>query len=827
MLINNTKLAFQFFKEEFSSSHQKLLRWVQGLLLLFITTLSLSSDNIQTYLTQNLNGLLGADAVLSQKQRLSDPQFDKLSSFANKMVVTQQVDAVLSFDNNWQQVQLKAVGNDYPLQGELVISDQLSSQSYPSPNGPIAGEIWLDARAFSSLAITINDKLTIANKSFTVTKVLQHEPDRLMEGHSVAMRAMINEKDLNKLNISTDLIQFRYLLSATKKQISDFDKWQKIHLPAAQLLHKGGSHPLALFWKRTENFLGLASIILFFMAAIAIDQISKVQIKKEQFFSAICLSVGSNKQTAIQVSVIKWLFSVVSLIIPIGFLSLLFHYQIIQFLTPTFSQLSWSWSLTSLIKPIIASTIIFAVFHLPVWISLLNSSVAKQLNDEGVLTSNWLSKVCSAIVLLIVAYLYSDNGLLTFMMLTAFSLTVILMLVASWSALTLGEKLTQGFSGLFPFALFMMKQRLLSKSTQILGVGLCAFLLLFTLMLLKDIGGTMSAYQRQHDGNLFISRASSDQTKYIEQWAKDNKINIRQIKPYMDAKLTQINDQAIDVFASNPSESLATFKKAIRIHWTAEVPNNNELVDGRWWNKNTNNWQQVSVEQEVMTDIGLSIGDSLTFYINQKPYTFDIVASHEIKPGSGSITFWVQMPPAALPHIQTATYNMASLELNDKQWPLLGSLYQQFPTLRMISLKELTSLFDQTLEIITKVVSGFTAFILLLSTVVIIASIKSLETKEKRKNSIVMSFGFTRKTCLKLNVIEWFVTAAITAFGAIFGTYIAGELIYKSQFNLPYSPDFVWLTTTLLIIVGVITSIGIYFSRVSLTNSIRKLLASK
>ena len=143
----------------------------------------------------------------------------------------------------------------------------------------------------------------------------------------------------------------------------------------------------------------------------------------------------------------------------------------------------------------------------------------------------------------------------------------------------------------------------------------------------------------------------------------------------------------------------------------------------------------------------------------------------------------------------------------------------------MISLKEMTDLFDRMLAMITKVISGFSLMIILLAGVVILASINALESKEKKKNSIIMSFGFTRSTCLKLNIIEWLVTASITATGAILGTYFTGLLIYQSQFSLNYQPYFVWLIATLATILWLVTGLGIYASRSNLQSSVKQLMA--
>lgn len=825
MLNHRMQLAWYYFTQEYRQPHQRLLRWVQAILMVFIVTLSLSSNTIQQYLQGNLQNLLGADAVLTQKNKLTTDQFTSLTNSSDNIVKTMQISATLTFNDKWQRSKLKAVGSDYPLQGKLLTSSSLQSPPTVTIGGPTVGSIWLDSRLFASLTISMGDAISIGEQAFIVSRVLIHEPDRLMEGHNVSMRAIINVDDMEKLAFPTDLIQYRYLITASKPQIQQLIVWQQAHLPAAKIHHKNGSHPLASFWQRTENFLGLTSIILFFMAAIAIEQIAQVHLKKEQYFSAICMSLGASKVTGLQLSLLKWLINIMLLIPVVAMLSGFFHWLIVGWLSESFTEISWQLELWLTVKTIATCTLLFAVFHSPVWLSLWQTSVAKLFNQNQKTISLAFIKLCALVVLILVAVKYSDNGLLTLMLVGSISITITLMVAISWAVLSLGEKATQQFSGLIPFTLFMMKQRLLSKSTQILGIGLSTFLLLFTLMLLKDLGNTMVSYQRTHDGNVMVSQASQSQMTAIEQWAQEHDISLRQTKPYFYAKVVKINNQTLSEFTQKPSDSLATLSNAIRLHWSETLPKNNSLVQGGWWQKTTENWQQISLEEEVMTDLGLSLGDKLTFIIHQQSYTFTITASHAYKPGAGSITFWVQMPQTAVQHINAPHYNMASLELNEGQWPLLSQLWEDYPTIRMVSLQELTKQFDNILTMITKVISGFAVMIILLAIIVILSSINALEGKEKKKNSVIMSFGFLKSTCLQLNVIEWLITALIIAIGAIAGTYFTGSLIYQSQFSLSYQPDLFILIITLAIILTTVTLLGVYASRHSLKSSVKQLMA--
>ena len=827
---NDIQLSWQLFKQERQQSHQRFLRWTQTVLVVFVLTLSLSSDNIQRYLTQNLQNLLGADAVLSHRQALSRAQYQSLSEMSDRMSVTQQVTASLNYNDQWQQVWLKGVDQNYPLQGQLRTTEQPltgagSVVGEGTDAGPQVGEIWLDGRLVNTLQVPLGAQLQLGQHTFVFSRILLHEPDRLMEGHSVQMRAMVSAQDFQRLEFAEDIVQTRYLLAASNANVQALLAWQREVLPAADIYHKQGSHPLALFWQRTENVLGLASVILFFMAAIAIEQLSHVQIRKQRFFSAVCMSVGASKGRGIRISMLKWLWSIALLIPSASAIATLCHYGLIQWLSDTFNGLSWQFQPATYLSSLALVFAVFLLFQLPVWFATWRHSVANLISGNGTERGMGLTKFAGMAVLSVIAIVYSDNWLLTAMIIGTIAICITFIVVFSWTGLSFAEKLSQRFSGLLPFSLYMMKQRLVNKSTQILGVGLCAFLLLFTLMLMKDLGDMTAAHQREHNGNLLVSQASSEQMDYMQTWSNEHGIDIRQVKPFVYAKLLRINQQTIEEFQPTPSDSMATMSRSIRMHWSADVPSNNRVIAGQWWHPQTENWQQVSVEEEVMTDLGLTIGDQLEFYISGNTATFTIVASHVYRSGGGSITFWVQMPPAARAHLDSAEFAMASLELTQDDWPLLGELWQKFPTLRMVSLQEMTKRFDDMLNMVTQIISGFSFLIILLAGIVILATVNAQERKEMKKNSVVMSFGFDRRMCLKLNIVEWTVTGGLAAFGAIAGTYVAGLLIYQSQFSLVYQPNWWWLLSTLCLIMSAVVGLGVYASKRSLNASIRDLLA--
>lgn len=820
------KLAFDNFLNDSKSSDGRLVILTQITLILFLATLSLTSASVQQYLDGNLNNMLGADVSVSGPRPLSNSDDQLLSQKASGIARIQLLPLAISLRGKTIPVQLKVIGDRYPLQGSLKIGTaENRSIQKTIEHGPPSGEIWLGPRASSKIGANIGDRIAIGEDMFRFSAIIYHEPDRLMEGHSVSMRAMINSNSLAIEDFKSSKMRYRYLLTATPDQQADVENWAAETLSDFTLLTKaGGGHPLALFWQRTENFLGLASVILFFLAAIAIDMANRRYLERQKQRLAVYLSFGQTLASCLRLSLLQWLFGfLLSFVIAVS-LSYIAQYFLIGQLIDQFPGITSGWHLAIIAKTTGLIFLLLLAFQIPMLWQLSRTSLVGLIRAVEYPSAQLLRIFWGFASISLLAAYYSDNFLLTGLTLGALGAALLLMAILSWIILTAGEFWGRRYPGLLSFNFFIMKQRMLSKSSQILGLGLCSLLLLFTLMLMKDIGDTMKGYTRANDGNLMVAELQEKDKPALENWSRKNQSEIRQLRPYAAAKLSEINGQPIDAAISTPSETLATVKKSIRLHWSNTIPSNNKLVGGKWWSEKESNWNQISAEEEVMTDLGLNYGDQLTFVIGGNATIFELVASHAFKPGRGSVTFWFQIPERAMDVIKPDVFYMGSIELPEAAWSELGSLWRNYPSLSLVPLKELTQRFDDLLAIVTKLVVGYAAMVLIMTALVIAASMKGFEAEDRQKNGLLMSMGVTKKACVKLALYDWLTVSLIAAIGAIAGTWLAGFLIYQSQFSMIYEPDPIWLVSTMLAIGVTVCGIGVIYSRNSLSTSINNLL---
>ena len=799
----------------------------QTALLFFLLTLSLTSASIQSYLADNLDQMLGSDLVVESHGSMSRANEAALRSMAERVSVTRSSDITLTYRDRWARVRLKHVDDAYPLLGQLQIGNTPAATQKGVSRGPGRGEIWLDSRLVTQLQARVGDRLTIGATDLRVGAVLFHEPDRLMEGHSTTMRAMVHADSLATAPIDSAEVRARYLIAAAANQQQAIEDWVRASLPGASVIRKnGGQHPLASFWKRTENFLGLASVILFFMGAVALDMTNRRWLAKMRYRLAIYASFGAAAPTGMAMALAEWFIGFIMSALLALVLASLAYGAILAELQGHFPGLEASWHAAPVLKTVGLVFLLLLALQVPSFVQLSRASLLSLIRNPAESSFAWQRLFWSFTAVALLAAAYSDNWLLTGMTLAAIASALALMIALTWVVIRLGDWRGRRRTGLLPFAFFMMRQRLFAKSAQVLGLGLCGLLLLFSLMLMRDLGAMMEHNSRTHDGNLMIADARSDQIEGIRRWAGQTGSSIRSLRPFVPAQLVAVNGRSLAEHVGTPSDTAVRLQDPINLSWTDAVRANNQVAGGRWWQLGTEDWQQISAESEVMTDMRLSYGDRLTYRINGKPYDFELVASHNYRPGRGSITFWFQVPLAARAHIEAPTHYMGSMELPAQAWGELAALWQQYPTLALVPLRELTERFDQTLGIVTRLIIGYAAMVLLLALFVLAASVSGFSADDRQKNGLLMSMGLSDRDCLTLNFLDWGVTALIAASGAVAGTWVAGSLIYQAQFNLSYDPDLLWVAGMVTAMVAAVCLVGYLACRQSLRVSVRDLLAT-
>ena len=126
-----------------------------------VTSISLFVDRLHQALLLESANFLAADRQISSSQPIPD-QF-RISAQARGLEMAETMvfpSMVFAGDTN-QLVSVKAVAGEYPLRGELIVSDAPFVRGYPTEDVPGRGEVWLDSRLFPALGVALGDTLEV------------------------------------------------------------------------------------------------------------------------------------------------------------------------------------------------------------------------------------------------------------------------------------------------------------------------------------------------------------------------------------------------------------------------------------------------------------------------------------------------------------------------------------------------------------------------------------------------------------------------------------------------------------------------------------------
>lgn len=174
---------------------------------------------------------LTADSVFVSANPIPDHLLDQVAK-QNLQTTNLTRFATMAFsEEDMQLVTVKAVGDEYPLRGELILTGEDGIRSSVRP-----GELWIEPRVQDQLGTKIGDVVTIGDADLTVSGIITEEPGLSFNPFQQMPSVMINSADIDKtgaLQVGSR-VQFRLFLNgdaaAIQKIVDDTeltpsDRW--------------------------------------------------------------------------------------------------------------------------------------------------------------------------------------------------------------------------------------------------------------------------------------------------------------------------------------------------------------------------------------------------------------------------------------------------------------------------------------------------------------------------------------------------------------------------------------------------------------------------
>ena len=880
---NLFRLALRLLWRDWQGGELRLLFLALVMAVTSVTGIALFTDRLEKALLLESANMLAADRIVSGRGTLPEEVLTEGQARGLRTAEILSFTSMVFSDNGNMLVAAKAVTDNYPLRGDVIVADAPFVRGTPVQSGPPVGEAWLESRVLPALGIEVGDSVYVGETELTVSQIIIAEPDR--SGGSMVdnagPRLMLHMDDVERTNVVQlgSRVSYRYLFAHDDLDLlDDFEGWFRAREEWRGRYYirdiREESEEVSEALDRAESFLLLGSLFAVLLAGVAIALTAKRYSERHYDYVAILKTFGC---TSIQISIIYLSIQLMlaAIAVVVGcILGYLVHQGILQLLQ---SLLLVSLPPASFQPYVIGSLTAFIcllAFALPPLLALRETPPLRVLRkdmSQQKIGAN-VPYVFGILGTISLVFWYSQDLVLTSVLVSSVAAIALFLSLVSYLFLRSSGSAGMKAGSAWLLAMTAARRRRKQNVLQVMVFSITIMSVLILTLLRTDLIDEWQAQVPQNTPNHFMMNITQDQIAGIEDFFAENGVQSNAFYPLISARVTRVNgdipdpegelgggdsgggtvaenaqfddieldDAAAAAIANTQSDAApgsngqqaSTGGTRVRgrlsrrqVTWADELPSDYLITGGTWWGEEVAPGY-VSIEQEYASWLDLELGDRLEFEVNQLLVSAEVSSFRSVRWDNMQPNFFVIFSPGTIDHLG-ATF-LSTVLMENEQKILLNDLIRLFPTIVVI---EIDALIEQIQTIIAQVTSAIeliSILVLLSGALVLLSCVNATLDERFHENAILRTLGAGKKLILSSLLIEFafigIVAGLIATLGAEASLYILQEQVFEQEFSLHY---WVWLAGPMMGMF-IIAGLGINSTRkvvsISPLNVLRKVV---
>ena len=774
------------------------------ILTLFISLFILSAiltieDSLKKELNDNAKSLLGGDVEIDYNRVQGNLELiDKVRKFATISSMVEFTTMVSGINDTNQSLftRIKTVDKKYPLYGE-VIHEPVGAMDriHQEKNTIIVNE-----NIFKTLDLKVNEKIKVQNQLFTVVGVIKSLPD--VSGFVAFGDFAITSREtleLLKLNSLGSFLNYEYKVKFnegdnTKVTRNKIKEIFKDDLTVRLRYPENSASGLRRIIDNFSQFLSLVSISAMLIAGIGIANTLLSFINQSNMSIAVRKALGF---FSLNIKTIYYL----QLLILLTFVSIA-AYALSFLLVPVADaylseglglSIKPLFSLTNFIKIFLVGMLVLIIFSIPtinaidqVKASNLFRNVFQNLQFYYSKKSIFVSLLfLSALIMLFV--IGSARPLYSFVYFIAFFICLIVFFLLSKFVVFLLKSLKNRSNIPLKVSIKNITQTKGITPITIMSLGLGVTLLL-TLALVgtnfkREIAKSIPEIAPDY---FFIGIQNSDRDLFESAIIEMDSNTKLEIVPLVATGIVKINGIDPRTYIKQDNNSYWVIGSDRRSSWAVEVPEDNPIIEGEWWDLSKPNKLQISLDSEVAKDFNIKLGDIFTLNIYGREIEGKIVNFRAVDYRDLSINFAMLFNPQfanTIPHEYLAT-----AKFKDQTKFKENKLLEILPSISIIRIADYLTKVTNILNKVFIAVILISAITIIVGLIVISSAIIVQGKIKEFQNLVFKILGFSKKEIVLSSIIEFilifFSVILIAIFFAVIGSYYVIENIFQLVWQL-------------------------------------------
>ncbi len=694
-------------------------------------------------------------------------------------------------------VELKAVEPVYPLYGRLE-SD---------PARPLA-ELLAGAGALvqndllTRLGVKVGDRIAIGDTSITIRGVLVKEPDAPV-GFALGPRVLIGADTLEATGLVRfgSRVRYRTLLRLPERLGAREQREaiaREIADPAVRVTSFNEAQPgLRRFFTQMTTYLGLVGLVSLLVGGIGVASAVTTFVRRQRPTIAIlkCLGAGSPVLLAsylLQTQIVALAGSAVGLVL--GTVAQPVIVRVVAGTLPI--EVAAHPDPATLVRAVVMgmlTALLCALWPLLSIRSVRPSLLLRAEVEPAAGRRPWLSALPVAAGLAALVLWQAGSWTLAgiFAGASAGALALLLVLARGVAAVVRGRPRVGGIA--WRQGLANLARPGGQTAGVIIALGVGVMLLVSIALLESSLGRQIDHEQRREAPSFFFVDIQPDQRDaFVRVVTEASGGAAPVLTPVVRSRLVAVNGQPVTRNMVNrrrggsDGDAAWYLRREYVLTYASELPATNLLVKGRWWSAADGARPLVSVEEAAAKNLGLKLGDRLTFDVQGVPVEAEVTSVRKVDWQTLSTNFFMILSPGALdgaPGTWVATVRVPPAAESRLQ----SAVVTAFPNVTAIPVRDVLDRVGSMLDQMSLAIRVMALFSIGAGLVVMISALTATRYARLRESVIWRTLGATRGVVARIFAVEYACLGAAAGLGGSALALALSWIVLYFVLEIPWS----------------------------------------
>ncbi|TFG46776.1 MAG: FtsX-like permease family protein [Gemmatimonadales bacterium] len=349
----------------------------------------------------------------------------------------------------------------------------------------------------------------------------------------------------------------------------------------------------------------------------------------------------------------------------------------------------------------------------------------------------------------------------------------------------------------------------------VLSLGFGTFLLATLLLVQHNLLRSLRVDGGSRRPNLILFDIQPDQAAGVDSLLHARALLPTPAVPLVPMRIQSVGGRTVQDYSRDTTEVDGrpagwALRREYRSTYRDSVVGSERVVAGSWWGPGTDSAGapvSISVEVGLAEELGVSIGDQITWDVQGVPIASRVTSLREVDWARFETNFFVVFRPGALEAAPQTLVTLVRVDSASERGVIQRAIVEQFANISALDLSTVQRALDDIFGKVGAAIRFMAFFTLAAGLVVLLGSLATSRAQRLRETVLLKTLGASRAQVTRVAVAEYLALgtlAALTGLVLALGSgWALARWLFETKFALPGASMLLLATGVVTLTVGV------------------------